>query len=444
MVSRRRLLQAGAFGLSATAGCLSTLRKSGRSLPNDVGDGETQTPGDVPEWTPAWTLPFDDWHVLGLDTADGLLYVTLSKSNGPSSIAAVDPDSQSVRWQTESEGEAVAGSHVPDQQTAKDQWGVTLTEDTVYAVAGPVEKREWSSLHALSRADGMRRWSLKRKRELSVAGVVDGLVVATGLEFFPPPGTTPVSHQTPESPLSTTVYGLDTATGTVRWTRTFTDVQDVAVGDGIYVADTDRLVGLTVDGKTQFTYDQGPGSLVGATTDRVFYVTGQGVSATVHGVSPDGSRDWRRNLPVDEILVDGDRLYTGGDTVAAIDADGTVVWTDNEYGHWLLLDPDRDTLYTRSQIAADAATAYDVSGSKRWTFDPPSKDAWPETATRDAVMVTAITGDHADEPFYTLYAVNANGKATAALGKDTVFDATGLDGTIYIGDGESNLVALNP
>ncbi|WP_137285874.1 PQQ-binding-like beta-propeller repeat protein [Halorussus salinisoli] len=445
MVSRRQALRLGASLLPATAGCLSELRETNSSAPADVGDGEKQTPGDVPEWTPAWTLPFDGWHVLGLDTTDELLYATLNKDNGSSAVAAVNPDEQSVLWQTESDGEAVGGSHAAYQNISRGQWGLTLSDDTVYAVAGPAEERQWSAVHALNQTDGERRWSLRRERELAIAGIADGLVVATGLEFFPPPGTTPVSHQTPESPLSTVVYGIDAATGTVRWTREFVDVQDVAVGrDGVYVAAQNRLVGLDWDGDTQFTYDRGPATRVEAAAGRVFYLTGEESHVTLHGVGQNGSSDWRRDIPVEELLFDGDRLYVGGDAVAAVETDGTVAWRDDDYGQWLLLDPDRNTLYTRSGTAADAATAYDVTGEERWTFDPPSNNAWPEAATQDVLVASAITADHADQPFLTVYAVNAEGQATAAIGKDTVFDATGLDGTVYLADGASNLVALDP
>lgn len=443
MVSRRAALKVGVSSLAATAGCFT--RTPVHSSPNDVDDDATTTPGDVPEWTPKWTMPLGDWHVLGLDSAGGLLYATLSRNHGPSAIAAIDPTEQSVLWQTESEGEAVGGSHATYQHISRDQWGVTLTDDTVYAVSGPAEDREWSAIHALDRTSGERRWSIQRERELAVAGVADGVVVATGLEFFPPPGTTPVSHQTPESPLSTIVYGIDAADGTVRWTREFVAVQDISVGaGGISVAAGDQFVRLGRDGTTQFTYDHGTATRVADAAERIFYLTGDGADAVLHGIAASGDAAWQHPLPVKELLVADDRLYAGDEAVVAVDADGTIAWHDADHGQWLLLDPGRDTLYTRSTVQADAATAYDVTGKERWTFDPPSNNAWPVAATRDAVVVAAITGDHADEPFHTIYSVTANGKATATLGKDTVFDAVGFNGTVYLADGVSNLVALDP
>ena len=446
MVSRRHVLRLGVGGLAATAGCLGTGSSPLHgSLSGDVGHADTTTPGDVPEWRPEWTHWFTPWDVLGLDVGDGALFATLNGETGHSAVARVDPADQSVDWQTTFEGEAVAQSNASAQHVARGQWGLTLAADAVYAVAGPVQQREWSALHALDRVTGERRWSVRRERRLAVVGLVDDLVVATGLEFFPPPGQTPVSDQTPSSPLSTVVYGLDAADGAVRWTREFDGVRDAAVStEGVYVAAGDRLVGLDPDGRTRFTYVRGPARRVEAAAGRVYYLTGDPPGAVLHGLAPNGDRDWRRALPVDELLLDGDRLYAGGGAVVAVEPDGAVDWRDADAGRWLLLDPDRDALYTRSGRRADAVTAYDVAGAERWTFDPPSNNAWPEAATADALVVSAITGTTAAEPSLTVYAVAADGRATAAFGRDTVFDAVGLDGTVYLADGDSRLLALVP
>jgi hypothetical protein len=445
MVSRRRALQFAAGTLASTAGCLGLPGGSDGddTDPPTVTDGPVWTPGDVPTWRPEWTERFDGWHVLGLDAADGLLYVTLSSDDGPSAVAAVDPAERTELWRTESEGEAVAHSHVGYQGVSRGQWGVTPTDDAVYAVAGPAEEREWTALHALDRATGARRWSLRRDRDLGVAGVEDGLVVATGLEFFPPADQTPVSHQTPDEPLVTVVYGVDAADGTVRWTREFDGVEDVATNaDGVCVAAGDHLVGLARDGATRFTYGEGPSTRVVAATDRVYYLTGEEASATVHGVATGGGADWTHDVPVREPILDGDRLAAGGDAVVAVDPDGTVVWRDDDHGQWLLVDPDGDTLYTRSGSHADAATAYDTGGGERWTFDPPSNNAWPEAATADALAATAITPERGE--FNTVYAVDSNGRATAAMERDGVFEALGLGGTVFVADGESRLQAFVP
>jgi hypothetical protein len=473
MVSRRRILQVGGAALAGLAGCLdrtpgdsspsetrthsptdgqsttsptgSPSESSTETSPKVLDDGPTRTPGDVPDWSPEWTLAFDGWNALGLDATDGSLYVTLSRNEGRAGVAEVAPSRQSIPWQTEVEGEAVGGSHATSQGIARGQWGVTLTDETVYLVTGNVLDRLWTRLHAFDRESGERRWSVEHDRELGVVGVDDGLVIAAGLEFFPPPGTTTASHQTPESPLTTVLYGIDEASGSLRWKREFTGVTDTAMaGDRVYVATKKRLVGVRRDGTVQFRYGRGPGTRVAATPERAFYLTGERETATLHGVSPSGRPAWRHDLPVSELLVGDGRLYAGADVVVAVETDGTVRWRDDDYGQWLLLEPNSDRLYTRSGIQADAATAYDVAGAERWTFDPPSTNAWPEAATSAALAAAAITAENANDPFYTLYAVNSDGGATAARGIDTIFDSLGLDGTIYVGDGESRLLALDP
>ena len=219
--------------------------------------------------------------------------------------------------------------------------------------------------------------------------------------------------------------------------------------NGVYVAVTDRLIGLGLDGERRFSSEQGPGTRVEAAAGRIFYLTGGDSASTLYGVALSGGVDWRHDLPIHELLLSGDRLYAGGKVVVAIEADGTIAWRNTTYGEWLLLDPDRDTLYTRSQERSDVVTAYSVDGEKRWTFDPPANNAWPETATSDALIVSAITGDNGNEPFLTVYAVDSKGEPTASLGKETVFDATSRGDTAYLADGDSatgdsNLLALDP
>ncbi|PSP83026.1 hypothetical protein BRC83_08305 [Halobacteriales archaeon QS_1_68_17] len=447
MVSRRRALELAIGSLAAAAGCLgdpggnqSTTAGTTASPADENATPAVRTPGDVPEWTPDWRLSFDG-RVLGLDTAGDDLLATLS-GGGSAAVAAVDPATESVRWRTWYEGEPVAGSHADARPLARGKWGLTVAEDAVYLVAGRADEREWTAVRALGR-DGDPHWSFRRERELGVAGTVDGRVVVTALEFFPAKGETPVSHETPASPLSTVVYGLDADDGTVDWSREFIGVADVAVAGGVYVATNDRLVGLDPDGSDRFEYESGPGERVAATGDRVFYLSG-GDDRAIHGLAPGGERAWRHSLPVEELLLDGSQLYAGGDAVAAVEADGAVAWRGNEVGQWLLLDPDRDTLYARSGAMADATTAYGAGGGRRFTFAPPANDAWPAAATANALVAPAITGGNADEPFLTVYAVDADGRASAALGRDTVFDAVGREEKVYLADGRSNLLALTP
>lgn len=448
MVTRRTALRLAAAGLAGTAGCLGGPSTGSRTAsPAPVPD-DTATPGppdgdeptasstpsaqDLEDWDVAWELPIDYEHALGLDVADGVLLATLSEEGGPSAVAAVDPATPAVDWEAELDGEAVGGAD------ARDDWGVLVAGDAVYAVAGHAETYDWTALHALDRATGERRWSVRRDRELTVRGVVDGLVVASGLEFFEPDHT----HDTPEEPLTTVVYGLDAADGDVRWTAAFDGVVDVTAGsEGVYVAAGSRLVGLGLDGSGRFEYpgDRHPGRAVRARQGRVYYLTAPGHDrSVVHGLDASGDRAWRLDLPVHEVLLDGDRLYAGGQSVLALDPDGSVAWRDDSgFGQDLLLGPGGETLFTRAGRALDRAAAYRTAdGTRRWTYRPPtlsSPNAWPVAATADSAVVEGITADHATEPFTTLFAVDrASGRGTRSFATDPVFDVEAVGGTFAV------------
>lgn len=474
MVSRRRFLQTSACLLSVAGGCLGTntddppsgterstthtqsAAPTTATTATGTREPSTSTPtptDDLPEWTPTWSLDFDR-DVLGLDTArsggnvggnDGPLYAVLSDDGGDAAVAAVDPAAASIRWRTTMAGEAVPGSHAGTLDIARNKWGTTVTDRTVYAVAGRADSREWTRLHALDRATGERRWTVESDRRLSVEGTTDDLVVVSGLEFYPPPGETVNAHDTPDGPLTTVVRGVDRTDGSTRWRREFEGVEDVAVGAGrVAVATDERLVGVALDGSRSFVVERGPAKRVAAGGGRLYYHTGTRERGTLFGVSPSGAVDWRHDLPLDDLLVVGDTLYATGGVVARVEADGTVAWRDGSFGTWPLLDPDGDTLYTRSGRQADGATAYDVDGEARWRFTaPPATDGWPEAATADALVASVITAETTDS-FLTVFSVDSEGRAQASLGRDTVFDAVGLGGTVYLADGESSLHALDP
>lgn len=452
MCSRRAALALGASTLAAVAGCASDLGGSDGAadgLPAPVADGPVRTPADgLPRWTPEWTQTFEGARVLGLDPVDDVLYATLSADG----VTPVDPADGSLGWRAEFDGEAVGASHAA--HGPEDIWGVTVGDGAVYAVAGNVEERAWSAVRALDRADGDERWSLRRERRLAVRGVVDGLVVVTATAFDEQ--TTPASTNSPTDgtswsgtgtadPRSTRVLGVDAATGAVRWTREFDGVADVAVGrQRVAVAGVAGLALLDHDGGRHGAYGRGPGTQVAVAGSRTYYRTGESEGAALHGVTPAGAADWRRSLPVGRFVVGEGRLFAGGDGVFAVDPDGTVEWRDDGHGSRLLLGPGGETLYTRAGEAADRATAHGTDGRERWTVAPPSRNAWPAAATRDAAVVQAITADSADEPFYTVYAVDGEGRATARRGVDTVFDVVGHEGRVYLGDGEGRLFAFAP
>ncbi len=435
MVSRRRLLQLGAGVVAGVAGCAATDAPTDEPTERTPTDEPTErTPGELSDWEPAWRVSVEG-RPLGIDHDDRRLYVTVGQSEA-GAVAAVDPADRTVVWRTDLAGPPVGGSHAGSRAIARGQWGVTLAGRAVYAVGGNEADNEPTTLHALDRTDGSRRWTFTRPRELGVVGVTDEQVVVSGRAFLTGTGTPPPTHHTPDEPVSVELYGLDRATGERRWTHELFDLRETHVtNDAVFAASDAGLVSLTLDGDRQGTLGVGPATALATLDGRGLYLTGE----TLHGVTPAGSTVWERDLPIDSLVRIGDRVYAGGNAVLAVGRDGTVEWRENAYGRWLLPDPDRDTLYTRSGVEADAATAYAMDGTRRWRFRPFSNNAWPEAATREAVAVTAITGG---ESFYTLYAVGADGRARAALDIDTIFDAAGLDDRIYVG-GDNGLLALD-
>jgi len=453
MVSRRRILELTGASLAAIAGCTEsdppaqtrtetggTESAVGTPPTDNTATTVTTVPEDLGEWTPAWTLDVDYEHALALDTDTETVYATLSDEGGPSAVAALDVESQSVDWETEFEGEAVAHSHV-ERDTGKETWGVTVTDDALYTVNGRDETADWTRLHAVNPDTGKTRWSVGRKRKLSVRGVRNGTVVATGLEFFEPEH----SHDTPSSPLSTVVYGIDAATGEVNWSQEFTGVVDATTGPGgAYVATTDGLAALSLDGKERWSVAATARAVV-PLDDVVVLATDRGRQSTLRGFTPDGTEQWTATLSVDSFLPDGDRLYALGRVTAAVTADGDVAWQVGSSGKWPLLAPDGETLYSRAGRRADAVDAFALpEGTRRFQFDTPSNNGWPLAATADVVVAEAITPEKAD--FTSLFAVDGESGEPLAVYRpqDSVFSAEGLDSTVYAGIGGSVLAFERP
>lgn len=461
MPSRRAVL--ATLGLAAAGGCLDRdtagATEAGSRTPTTVDTAspatDTRTPptesapvdadfDDLPRWEPAWTHRLGDWNALGVDAVDGTLYLTLGDDDGGGSVAAFDPERREELWRTPLGAGPTTGGTTDSQPIARGKWGVTVTPETVYAVAGRVTDRRWSAVSTLDRATGERRWRHRVERALSVVGADDGLVVVAATQFTPPAGTpaTTHAHDTPDEPPSTAISGL-TPDGEVRWRREFESVTDAALGpDGVSVATPDGLVGLGRDGGRRFRYPAARGTLVVASDERVFYGTesADGDAGTIHGVGPDGEREFRRSAPVGEFLpVDG-TLYAADSGVAAVESDGRVRWRARGYDQWLCAAPDGDRLYSRDGRGADRVTAYTADGERQWTLAPPTRNAWPEGATTEGVVASAITGG---ETFLTTYLVR-DGRPTAARGVDTLFDVAAVGSRAFLADGEGRLLAVDP
>ncbi|WP_276272893.1 PQQ-binding-like beta-propeller repeat protein [Haloarcula litorea] len=455
MPSRRQFVTAAGAALAALAGCSDdgdpgTERPT--TEPPTTGPatdtpGETRTEPEATErdsllaWLPTWTLDIDLGNALSLRVADGDLYATLSDDASRSAVAAVDRAGDGFRWRAALDGDVVASSYLT-QTNARDKWALTVTEDTLYVVAGNTDDYAWTALHALERESGDIRWSLRRERELAVAGVRDGTVVAGARDFFVPEST----HDTPEEPLSTALLGVDAATGEVRWSQSFAGVQAATTyAGGVAVGQYDTVTGLDVDGAERWsTATDEPREIV-PLADAAVVAAADDDRSTLRAFAPDGTERWRDTRPVESFLADGDTLYGLGDETVAYDADGTVRWRVSGYSDWPLLAPDGETLYARAAVRANAVDAFDVpGGGRRFRWATPSNNGWPAGATDTMAVAEAITPDEAD--FTSLYAVDDRSGEPIAVYRpeDTVFDVAGAEGTAYAAVGGRLLAFGHP
>ncbi|MCT9095719.1 PQQ-like beta-propeller repeat protein [Haloarchaeobius sp. HME9146] len=458
MYDRRQVLAASGTLLTGVAGCLSTddqgtgTRTTTRSTATPTTDPETATSTDdttsddstteedtaeLPDWEHDWYRSWDYDHALGIDPFGGTAYVTLSdESDGNSATVAVDPADGTTLWETVHDGEAVGMSYVRHNE-GDDQWGVTITDETVFSVNGRADQFEWTTLHALNRETGARRWKVRRERLLGVVGVFAGRVFVLAQDFFKPEH----SHDEPE-PRPTSLLALDAATGEVRWEETVTAAEATATADaaGAYLLADDRLLAFAHDGTSRGEQALGTAGtdLAAATGGRyVFYRDGSGDH--IAGFAPDASLDWTRSVDHgDHLAVDG-VLYLSKPSVSSLAADGAIRWQSDAFGGDFVVSPDGSVLYGRSGRQADAVTAFATDdGTARWTFDPPAQNAWPAAATAGTVVTEALA-----EQGYTLYPVDAaSGKPLARLTGVHSFAVEGLDETVLVADGSGGVRAL--
>lgn len=399
MVSRRAVLRlAGATVAGTSAGCGSepppTASHARSKTPPTAGDDAEPSPtgGAADVWTPVWRRTVPEENVLGLTPGRGdELYASLSDETGPSAVARLAPHDGEIVWHTSFEGEPVEGSFAGARPDSREHWGATVGSEAVYSVHGG---DDWTALHALDRQTGEVRWSDRKSREFVVHGVVSDTVVATAGEFARPPTDGPATAEPRES----TLLAYDARTGAVRWSRSFAGVADVAVGeDAIHVAAGDRVVvvGLDGDERSRFEGDR-PARAVRVSDSQVFYVTGTyGAGSTVHGLERGGTPEWMLDVAASEFLVDGGRLYVGGDVLAAIDPDGTVAWRVDRGSDLLLVGPAGNVVLARAFRSAGAGTeevvtAYGTGGRHRFAFDPPGRRARPRAATAGTVVVEGV------------------------------------------------------
>jgi outer membrane protein assembly factor BamB len=456
MVSRRRTLRLAAGTLAGVAGCLGgesrqSTSTTTRTTPSSTTTAtsttttteatettDTDEPTGLPEWQPAWHRSAAEANVVGLDAAAGTLYVTATDTREATAVEAFDAASGSRRWRARLDGGAVAGS------AERGGWGVTVDGARVYAVTGVVDPDEgWTTLHAFDAASGDRAWTLQRERRFEIVGVADGAVYALAHEFEPEVGP---EREPPPQPA--TLYALDAADGSVRWSHRL----DRAEGGRVHRGTVHAIVGPEVvafapDGtmRWRFAADAEVRRVLPAGDRFAVVALADGDGSTVHGLAADGSAAWSRTMGADRWTSDGERLYAADESVYAIDPDGSVAWRDAARANDLVLGSTGDALYVRTGRAADAIGAYATAdGARRWTFDPDAKNAWPEAATADVAACAAMTGTESGASSDTLFAVDADsGDPTASFTVQTAFDVEAFDGRVFVGSGRTDVYAFD-
>lgn len=446
---RRRFVSLLGGSLFALGGCLSDDGATPTASPTPEPTGnespqptESEEPTETEPSTPAaqppgWPMGFDG-NVIVLDEDDGDLFAVVSQQHeATAELVAVQQDG-SVRWSTEFEADSHGnGPNEPDE--AGWEWSTWLTPGAIYLAAGV--RHEWWAVRAFDRESGDELWSVREERQLAVRDVTADWLLVTAEEIFVPE----TSHDTPEEPLTSFVYRVARETGEATKLGEADGVRGAtATDDGAYVLGLDSLAAFELSGDNGVQWErQLSGEGVDAFTDGdwVVSIAENGKQSEIAGFSPAGDRQWSLTAPdthsSDTLFVD-DTVYVGGaDGVVAVRTDGTVAWRDRRPGGWFVHDDSTGRMYTRSGMAADAAAAYGPEGEWRWTFDPDATNAWPTTVTDDAVLTTAITGEHADDPFKTVFSVDPEtGDGSPLVGVDTVFSVESVGNRAYLATGE--------
>jgi outer membrane protein assembly factor BamB len=464
MVSRRRALQAlgSATGL-ALAGCLSddgptdtstepgttagsggTRQPSGTPTVADTdrtADDRTDDRPDTPQrtarnvtpagWSPDWRYQLADpsgenAYLYSIFAGGSDLYALLGNSADPAFVEAIDSAAGEQRWTRSFDARPT---------------GLTATDRAAYLAVGDDNDPEegWTQVHALDLTDGATDWTFRRDGQaLSVVAETDSLALVFGEEIRRR-GTheaTPTDHDARES----WVHVLDRTSGDHRFAITDEEIHDVqVVGDTIYVAAGRKLVAISVEGSERWRVRADyPGYVIRPADDVVYFLTRiEHREMVVHGVTRDGQRRFRRRLAIQRrATTDGQRLYVGGDAIVALDPDGSEAWRHDRHGTRPLLGPAGETVYYRTGRRANAATAFDAAdGTSRWTYTPPTENAWPAFAVGDSVVVDTV-GDG-------VYAVAASdGRPRKHYAGEVDGDPVRVDDTLFVA-GDEQVAALS-
>lgn len=305
------VLAAGCTGFSRTDDPSTTTDTSTRDDPTTTTADRTTTTGSPePTVTPAgalaWTQGLEGSVTLGPAVADGRLYLGTDAGR----IHVLTPEGDTL-WTAEVGGAFFSGVGVDRSPV--------VAGDTVYLTtgeqSGPIG--EGYALYALDVATGDVRWRQPGEggRFLGLLGVADGRVYA---------GTSNDNLQDQGE----TLYALDTE-GRELWTADVGDPREAAVGpDGLAIGMPNTLRVFSADGTRRFDSDRfgDYGTVSLSFAGGHLLVPRQNEPQGLYALAPtSGDQRWAVERFVNSLVI-GDRIYTGGKSVAAYGFDGSPIW----------------------------------------------------------------------------------------------------------------------
>jgi len=359
--TRRRALAAGGTALLPLAGCLAREESPQGTVTTSVQDGTTTTGGtntadpEQIEWSRDIPVTTD------LTVADGTIVV--GDREGVLHVLGADGSEQ---WTYEADS-AIRS--------------VQVTEDTLYLTTGERSGAHISGaqVHAVERG-GQQRWATgvgKRARQAHILGVADG-VLGVGLQ------------NDNIKPTGEATFGLDIRDGSEVWRHETGDVDGGNAGpERIYALEYESVVAFHAGSGARLwsrpvEFPDSPFRL-----GSVLVVPGK----TIAGLDPsNGHAAWTfgGSLDLHGAIRVGDRVYTRGEVIAALERDGTETWRYDR-GGWL--GAHRSGLL----FGADDSRCYALrtDGNEQWTASIPADYFDLEAATETLVAGTAEETVHA-------------------------------------------------
>lgn len=308
----------------------------------------------------------------------------------------------------------------------------------------PTSDHPWPMFHGnynhtgFSNVEGPREGKLKWK-----------VKVGSGEENSPPPNSIAVvADKTVYVASAKGVYALHPKRGKVKWSKKYSNVQGPALstdGKTLYLAGNNSLLALkTKNGAKRWKYAMGNRTLFGPTIGPDGTIYQGSWDGYLYAVKPNGKLKWKYqtngaiSYPV-SINKKGTIYIGGGDTNApdsliyALKPDGTLKWT-YDTGVTRVGSPAISKDQTLYFPASPTLFALSKTGELLWTMGPDTDES-EDDGSDDDNSNEPQPGDEGEQ----LQQEEANDDIAGII-----TPAIGPDGTIYIGNSQGVIIAINP